>query len=264
MCSAQAQMQQGLYAYSNEVIELKFVLSEDGWEIVWAEVSDKAASSIARGKGEWFSVNSRTVDPDYNGPGGWYQFEAGGLNYEFEEPKGKSLKLTRSRNGKVQKVFNLKKVENQMANKARSDTEHHKALYKQINDNLNSFNKQSITHKLNGVSYRLDGWSKNGEAIKITAKAQKPDDHMGTEEYYIENSRPLFVFRVSDMLDSETGEIMVRKAENRFYFRDGCLFKWLNWDKSEMSPDEEIFGDEGEFLSTNCRAFINAFDSSNK
>jgi hypothetical protein len=261
MCSAQAQMQQGLHAYSNEDVELKFVLSQDGWEIVWVEVCDKAASSIARGKGEWRSVNSRTVDPDYDGPGGWYQFEAGGLDYEFEESKGKSLKLTRSRNGEVQKVFNLKKVENQTANKVRSDTTHHKALYKQINDNLNSFNKRSITRKLDGVLYRLDGWFKNGEAIKIVAKAQKPDDHMGTEEYYIENSQPLFVFRVSDMLDSETGEIMVRRAENRFYFRDGHLFKWLTWDKSEIRADEEIFGDEGEFLSTRCRELISEFGS---
>jgi hypothetical protein len=146
--------------------------------------------------------------------------------------------------------------------KARSDTTHHKALYKQINDNLNSFNKQSITRKLNGVSYWLDGWFKDGEAMKIVAKAQKPDDHMGTEEYYIENSQPLFVFRVSDMLDLETGKVMKRRAENRFYFRDGRLFKWLKWDKSEMSPHEEIFGHEGEILSTKCREFISEFGSS--
>jgi hypothetical protein len=106
--AAQAQMPQGEHAYSNEVLQLKFMLSEDGREIVWAEVIDKAASSIIRGQGEWHSVNSQTVDPSYDGPEGWYQFEAGGFNYEFEEPKGKALKLTRSRDEKSEKVYNLR------------------------------------------------------------------------------------------------------------------------------------------------------------
>jgi hypothetical protein len=105
---AQAQLPQGAHAYSSDTLQLKLMLSEDGCKIVWAEVADKAASSITRGEGEWFSVNSQTVDPDYDGPGGWYQFEAGGFNYEFEEPKGKDLKLTRSRDGKGEKVFNLR------------------------------------------------------------------------------------------------------------------------------------------------------------
>ena len=108
ICCVKGQMSQGLHNYSNDVIGLSFMLSEGGSEILWVEVADKKKDSIDRGKGEWRHSNFRTVDPDYDGPLGWYEFSAGGYYYEFEEPSGKNLKLTRSRNGKSEE-FNLKK-----------------------------------------------------------------------------------------------------------------------------------------------------------
>jgi hypothetical protein len=104
------QMAEGVHNYSNDAISLSFMLSEGGSEILWAEVTDHKKSSIVRGKGEWRHPNFRTVDPDYDGPLGWYEFSAGDCYYEFEEPSGKNLKLTRSHGGKSEE-FNLKKYQ---------------------------------------------------------------------------------------------------------------------------------------------------------
>ena len=146
---------------------------------------------------------------------------------------------------------------------AQNDTVHHRAVYKSINEGLRRFDKQTVSFKHEGVGYRIEGWLKGGKIVKIIVKSPT-DKHFGTEEYYIENGQPLFVFRVRDMLDSETGEVMIKGAENRFYFRDGHLFKWLDFNKSEVSPNDEFFGDEGESILMNFRMFINAFNTSSQ
>ena len=146
---------------------------------------------------------------------------------------------------------------------AQVDTAHHRAVYKSINEGLKHFHKQTVAYKHEGVGYRLEGWLNDGEIVKIVVRSPA-DKNFGTEEYYIENGKPLFVFRVRDMLDSETGETMIKRAENRFYFRDGHLFKWLDCDKAEVSTDDEAFGDEGEWILMNFKMFINAFNTSSQ
>jgi hypothetical protein len=250
-------MSQGVHNYSNDAIGLNFMLSEGGSEILWVEVADKKKGSIDRGKGEWRHPNFRTVDPDYDGPLGWYEFSAGGYYYEFEEPSGKNLKLTRSRNGKSEE-FNLK--EGQMKVAAKESTKHHRAVYNSINEGLKHFDKRTVAFKHEGVVCQLEGWVKDGEFVKIVVKCPS-DENFGCEEYYIENGKPLFVYRVRDMLDGETGEVMVKGAENRFYFRGGQLFKWLDFNKSEVSADDEFFSCEGDALLLNCKKFIIALSS---
>ena len=267
ICCVKGQMAQGVHNYSNDTISLSFMLSEGGSEILWAEVSDKKKNSIVRGKGEWFQPNYRTIDADYDGPLGWYQFSAGGYDYEFEEPSGNNLKFTRSRNGKSEK-FNLKKgaikveVKKATSKSANDPTgaAHHPTVYKSINEGLKHFDKRTAACKHEGVVCQLEGWLKDGEAVKIVVRCPS-DENFGFEEYYIENGQPLYVFRVRDMLDSETGEVMIKGAENRFYFRGGQLFKWLDCNKDEVSPNDEFFGDEGEAILMNCRKFIKAFNS---
>lgn len=257
ICCVKGQMTQGVHNYSNDSINLSFMLSEGGSEILWAEVADKEKSSIVRGKGEWFQLNSRTVDPEYDGPSGWYQFSAGGYDYEFEEPSGNNLKFKRSRNGKSEE-FNLK--EGKMKADAKDSTDHHRAVYKSINEGLKHFDKRTAACKYEGVVCQLEGWMKDGEFVKIAVKCPS-DENFGCEEYYMENGNPLFVFRARDMLDSETGEVMVKGAENRFYFRGGQLFKWLDFNKSEVSPDDDFFGCEGEAILLNCKKFVIALSS---
>ena len=172
ICCVKGQMAQGVHNYSNDTISLSFMLSEGGSEILWAEVSDKKKNSIVRGKGEWFQPNYRTIDADYDGPLGWYQFSAGGYDYEFEEPSGNNLKLTRSRNGKSEK-FNLKEGQMKVAAKdSRS-----KSDGKATSDDMAKCKKAvSMEYSVNADYDKLLEKNYTQKMIRLISKSRETDE----------------------------------------------------------------------------------------
>jgi hypothetical protein len=81
-----AQLEDGNYSYSNKEITLNFTISEVGFTISNIVVTNTILGKKYNGSGEWFQVNPKGVDPNYQGPFGWYQFSTDECNYDFEVP----------------------------------------------------------------------------------------------------------------------------------------------------------------------------------
>ncbi len=84
--SSQAQKGEGKYHYANDEISLTFTVIDGGWGLSEVVFTNKKTGKSTTGVGEWFKLNMNGVDPDYNGPEGWYQFETQECYYEFNEP----------------------------------------------------------------------------------------------------------------------------------------------------------------------------------
>jgi hypothetical protein len=55
------------------------------------------------------------------------------------------------------------------------------------------------------------------------------------EEYYFWDERLFFVLRVDSHYDEPLSGKVVRKSEERFYFADDALIRWLDPEKKEVS-----------------------------
>lgn len=137
---------------------------------------------------------------------------------------------------------------------AQSDTSHHRAVYDQINEKEASLKKATATHKDDPTEFALTGWLDGGEVKKIVAK--NSDDGEGVEEYYLENEKPLFVFSTYYQT-AESGK-RGAKVEERLYFKDGSVFKWLTTEKPAPVFHGEDYAATTERLVTNCAAFVAA------
>lgn len=86
-----AQVKDGAYTYSNDKIELSFTISSKGYSISDIKFTYLATDITYSGKGEWFRANS--AGGVY---GSWYQFQAQGCYYEFDDELKESITLTES------------------------------------------------------------------------------------------------------------------------------------------------------------------------
>jgi hypothetical protein len=137
---------------------------------------------------------------------------------------------------------------------AQSDTAHHRAVYAEINAKEDSLQKVTATHKDEPTVYALTGWLEGGEVKKIVSK--NSDDGEGVEEYYLENEQPLFVFSTY-YKTAENGK-RGAKVEERLYFKDGSVSKWLTTEKPAPIFHGEDYQATTERLVTNCEAFVAA------
>jgi predicted transcriptional regulator len=55
------------------------------------------------------------------------------------------------------------------------------------------------------------------------------------EEYYFWDERLFFVLRVDSHYDKPLSGVTTRKSEERFYFADDALIRWLDSEKKEVS-----------------------------
>ncbi|MFN0080829.1 MAG: hypothetical protein ACKVY0_30545 [Prosthecobacter sp.] len=136
---------------------------------------------------------------------------------------------------------------------AQSDTAHHRAVYNAINAKEDSLKKVTATHKDEPTVFALTGWLEGGEVKKIVAKSG--DDGDGVTEYYLEGGMPLFVFNTySKGSASKAGA----RVEERLYFKDGSIFKWLTNEKPAPVFHGEDYQATTELYTTNCEAFVAA------
>jgi hypothetical protein len=72
----------------------------------------------------------------------------------------------------------------------------------------------------------------------------------GVEEYYFWNGQLIFVLSTNNRYDKPFGKI-VRKTENRFYFKDDKLIRWLDENGKEVASDAaEYATKQGDYLKT--------------
>ncbi|TSA34770.1 MAG: hypothetical protein D4R65_05745 [Verrucomicrobiaceae bacterium] len=131
------------------------------------------------------------------------------------------------------------------------DTAHHKAVYAQVNDNGDSFQKVTASASDESGRISLTGWLDGVEVRKIVAKPGCMGK--GIDEYYLENGKPLFVFSTYE----KTG----KKVEERIYFDEGRIVKWLTTDKAAPVIHGEDFESQAGYLNAHCTDFVDALKS---
>jgi hypothetical protein len=137
---------------------------------------------------------------------------------------------------------------------AQKDTAHHRAVYDAINKAEASMQKVKATHKDEPTEFALTGYLQNGEVKKIVSLCG--DDGSGPVEYYLEDEQPLFVYSTWYQMtdDGKRGP----KVEERLYFKDGAIFKWLTTEKPAPVFHGEDYQATTEMHTTNCAAFVAA------
>ena len=140
---------------------------------------------------------------------------------------------------------------------AQEDTTHHREVYAAINAQQKSLKQLQASYKDDDLIFELKGWMDGLELKKILAVIPG-EDGAGSEEYYLENGKPLFVFSHYSTANPQDAKTPV-KVENRFYFEDGKLSKWLNNEQKTVATNDPDFISEAERLSSNYNHFLQAF-----
>ncbi len=135
---------------------------------------------------------------------------------------------------------------------AQSETAHHKAVYNKINAMEGSLQKVTATYKDDPTEFALTGWLENGQVRKIVAA--NGDDGNGVEEIYLENEQPLFVYSTYTQGGVSGGP----RIEERLYFKDGGVFKWLTTEKPAPVLHGEDYAATTERLVSNTKNFVAA------
>ena len=95
----------------------------------------------------------------------------------------------------------------------------------------------------------LDGFSTEGGTLEAfydgTALRKIIATYLGetgraAEEYYFWDEQVFFVFRSEDTYDEPFGKV-VQTTENRFYFVDNRMIRWLNQDRRHVPSAEPSF-----------------------
>jgi hypothetical protein len=130
---------------------------------------------------------------------------------------------------------------------AQQDTANHRAVYQDINSKAGAM--QAVSGEIKGEDgvVKLTGWKETGVLRKIVAKSAGGE----VTEYYLEGEKPLFVFRMSKDGDGN-------KVEERLYFKDGEIFKWLTTEKNAPVFHAEDYQATTEMHLTDCQAYVSA------
>ena len=138
-----------------------------------------------------------------------------------------------------------------LASLAQDETAAHRKLYGEINAAEASFKKVTASYKNDDASWSLTGFLDDGKVRKIVAVNGDAAD-----EFYLENESPRFVFRVFHPEREDGGR--GPKIEERLYFKDGEVFKWLTTEKPAPVFHGEDYQATTGLLTGNCKAFVAA------
>ncbi|MBK8038686.1 MAG: hypothetical protein IPK22_16385 [Verrucomicrobiaceae bacterium] len=137
---------------------------------------------------------------------------------------------------------------------AQKDTAHHREVFNAINKAEASMQKVMASHKEEPTEFALTGYLQGGEVKKIVSLCS--DDGSGPVEYYLEGEQPLFVYTTWYKMteDGKRGA----KVEERLYYKDGEIFKWLTTEKPAPVFHGEDYQATTEMHTANCAAFVAA------
>ena len=71
-----------------------------------------------------------------------------------------------------------------------------------------------------------------------------------TDEYYYSNDKLIFVFRKHSHYRAPLSGKVVRTTENRYYFKDDKLIRWISEGKEVSSAGSEFVAKEVELLAS--------------
>lgn len=119
--------------------------------------------------------------------------------------------------------------------------------------NRNAAKYQKVKKELLGFSAEggeLIAYFSGPSIVKISATFY---GEMGraTDEFYYSNDKLIFVFRRQSFYRSPLSGKVVRTTENRYYFKDNKLIRWIGEDGKQVSTTAPEFAQvEGRFVAS--------------
>jgi hypothetical protein len=90
----------------------------------------------------------------------------------------------------------------------------------------------------------------DGPAIVKIAATYYGETGRTEEEYYYQNEKLIFVYRKESTYSRPMSGKVIRTKENRFYFENDQLIKWLDENGKEVSPGAESKKEQDDYLAT--------------
>jgi hypothetical protein len=135
--------------------------------------------------------------------------------------------------------------------------------YAAINQRQGRYKK--VKKELSGFSLEggdLIAYFDGAAIVKIVANHYAEGGKV-TEEYYYWNGKLIFVFRKDQRYNKPLSGKVVRTEENRFYFENDRLIRWLNeTGKQVPSGADEYAQNQDEYLKTSTK-FVDGVHSKN-
>jgi len=130
--------------------------------------------------------------------------------------------------------------------------------YASINQNVNRYRR--VKKNLSGFSAEggeLLAYFHGPSVMKMVATFFG-ESGRAVEEYYFWNGTLIFVFRTDNRYDKPFGKV-VSKIENRFYFKDDKLIRWLDEKGKEVASDSaEYAPKQADYLKSSRELFQGA------
>lgn len=77
-----------------------------------------------------------------------------------------------------------------------------------------------------------------------------------TDEFYYANDQLIFIFRKHAHYGEPLSGKVVRTTENRYYFKDDKLIRWIGEDGRQVSPTAPEFSQSEERLFSSSKQFV--------
>jgi hypothetical protein len=114
-------------------------------------------------------------------------------------------------------------------------------LYRRVKKNLSGFS---------GEGGELIAYFHGPSVMKMVATFFG-ETGKAVEEYYFWNGKLVFVFSTDSRYDKPLSGKVSKKTENRYYFKDDKLIKWLGEDGKEVASDStEYASKQTDYLKT--------------
>lgn len=134
--------------------------------------------------------------------------------------------------------------------------------FQQINSSLSSY--QSIEKEISGESTEgasIKAYHDNGETVLLHCRFYGETGNI-TEDYYFYNSTLFFVYSVKENYSSgvqEGNPQVLSKEENRYYFNDGKLIRWIK-QKNAINKSEKAFAEAEASVIKEAYRLIDVFN----
>jgi hypothetical protein len=135
--------------------------------------------------------------------------------------------------------------------------------YTAINKRLAKYKK--VRKKLSGYSLEggeLVAYFAGQSVVKIVAN-HYGEGGKSVEEYYYSSGKLIFVFRKDQRYNKPLSGKVTQTAENRFYFENDRLIRWINETGKRVAPEtDEYVKEQADILQTSSK-FLEGVRSKN-
>lgn len=143
--------------------------------------------------------------------------------------------------------------------RSEEDVAHQRAVYEDINKAQPKLKKVTATRKDDELTFEMEGWL-DGKSLRKIVEKVPGEDGDGWEEFYLENEVLVFAFRSYIQGSGKTK----KQVEDRFYFKDGKMVKWIGEDKKLVPADRDDFKSEATRLLSNAKLCVAALKGKSK